>query len=150
MIAFKLKLYRACEERVAARLAMGERAMHDIQSAANEETKSSAGDKYETGRAMMHLEKEKIAEQLADASKMRAILSKIDPEKENEEIGLGSLIQTAQGYYFLAASLGQLEVEDMRVFVISPVSPVGQALIGKRQGESFLFAGKSQNIIEVW
>ena len=58
MLKTKAKLYDSCLKLVDERVAHIEDAMRNAQASANEETKSSAGDKYETGRAMMHLEKE--------------------------------------------------------------------------------------------
>ena len=41
------------------------------QNALNSETKSSAGDKHETGRAMLQLEMEKASQQLAVVDEMK-------------------------------------------------------------------------------
>lgn len=150
MKALKEELYKLCVARVDERLLNAENAMRNIQAAANEETKSSAGDKYETGRAMMHLEKEKLAEQLADASKMKVALGKIEPEKSNDKIGLGSLVKTPQAIYFIAVSLGLLKLNNKSAFVISPISPIGQAMIDKKKGDVFSFGGKTVEIEEVW
>lgn len=120
--------------------------MRNAQAAANDETKSSAGDKYETGRAMMHLEKEKLAGQLMEAGKMKKGLDQIDVDRSDTLAGLGSLVRTAQANYYVSASVGKLEVEGEVFFAISPASPIGQQLLGKKQGDTFSFAGRSQQI----
>lgn len=84
------------------------KAIEHAQLAANEETKSSAGDKYETGRAMMQLEIEKQSVQLAEAMKLKHVLSQINPEKTTETIQSGSLVFTDQGNFYISISAGKL------------------------------------------
>ena len=54
--------------------------MVNAQEAANEEGKSSVGDKYETGRAMMQIERDKAAQQLDEALKLKNIIDQISIE----------------------------------------------------------------------
>lgn len=149
MDRLKEKLLAGCTEFVNNRIRAIEDAMRDAQSAANEETKSSAGDKYETGRAMMHLEKEKLAGQLTEAAKMKKALDQIDASRVDVMAKLGSLVRTAGANYFLSASVGKLDLEGEIFFAISPASPIGQQLLGKQKGDTFSFAGKLQQVSEV-
>ena len=64
MTTIKQTLYNFCVTYINQRMATAQQAIHTAQASANEETKSSAGDKYETGRAMMQLEIEKIVRSL--------------------------------------------------------------------------------------
>lgn len=147
MLHLKKALFSACESHVNGRIKSIEDAMRNAQSAANEETKSSAGDKYETGRAMMHLEKEKLAGQLSEAAKMKKALDLIDGDKLHTVAALGSMVRTAGASYYISVSVGKLEVEGEVFFAISPASPIGRQLLGKKQGESFSFAGRNQQIV---
>ncbi|GAB5525669.1 MAG: hypothetical protein Roseis2KO_35410 [Roseivirga sp.] len=146
MLELKKSLFAACESHVNNRIETIEVAMRNAQAAANDETKSSAGDKYETGRAMMHLEKEKLAGQLTEAAKMKKALDLIEPEKLDTVVGLGSLVRTARTSYYISASVGKLLVEGETFFAISPASPIGQQLLEKKAGDTFTFAGKSHKI----
>jgi hypothetical protein len=56
-------LKKAGELLITERIAMAKSAIVNTQEAANSEGKSSAGDKYEIGRAMGHLEKDMCARQ---------------------------------------------------------------------------------------
>lgn len=150
MLQLKKALYAACETYVNDRIHTIEEAMRNAQAAANDETKSSAGDKYETGRAMMHLEKEKLSGQLSEAAKMKKTLDLIDTEKADTVAGLGSLVKTAKASYYIATSVGKLEVEGQTYFAISPASPIGQQLLNKAEGDTFTFAGRSQRITELY
>ena len=55
----KKEIQSLCVHRLQQQLCRLEEMMNHAQEEANKETKSSAGDKYETGRSMMQLEKEK-------------------------------------------------------------------------------------------
>ena len=68
------------------------------------ETKSSAGDKHETGRAMLQLEMEKAGQQLASVQQMQQTLAKINTLTSSTNIALGSVIKTSSACYFLSIS----------------------------------------------
>jgi len=98
-MSVKIKLYERCLAFVEQRIASSQKAIEHAQQAANEETKSSAGDKYETGRAMMQLEIEKQSVQLGEAMKLKQTLTQINPEKTTDSIQSGSLVYTDQGNF---------------------------------------------------
>ncbi|MGW8122406.1 3-oxoacyl-ACP synthase [Roseivirga echinicomitans] len=150
MLEIKIQLFNHWTALVNERISNIEEAMRNAQASANEETKSSAGDKYETGRAMMHLEKEKLATQLSEVSKMKMGLDQINPEKNQLLAELGSVVITSNAKYFLSVSLGQIKVEDEVYFAISPASPIGRAMFGKKKGDSFDFGGKQINLLDVF
>ncbi|MCR6639975.1 MAG: GreA/GreB family elongation factor [Sporocytophaga sp.] len=148
-MSVKIKLYELCVAFVEQRIASSQKAIEHAQLAANEETKSSAGDKYETGRAMMQLEIEKQSVQLAEAMKLKHVLSQINPEKTTETIQSGSLVFTDQGNFYISISAGKLDLEGMTYFAVSPVSPIGALLIGKKSGDTILLNGKTFTIRKI-
>lgn len=103
------------------------------------ETKSSAGDKHETGRAMIQLEMEKAGQQLAEVNFMQTVLNKITVDNSSKIICLGSLVKTSKGTYFLAVSVGQIKVENNVYFAVSAQSPIGKQLLGKKVGDIIPF-----------
>lgn len=103
------------------------------------ETKSSAGDKHETGRAMIQLEMEKAGQQLAEVNLMQEVLNKIIVDKTSEIVCLGSLVKTNKATYFLAISVGKVVVEQQDYFVVSAQSPIGKQLLGKTVGDLIPF-----------
>ena len=109
------------------------------QNALNSETKSSAGDKHETGRAMLQLEMEKASQQLAVVDEMKVVLSKIAGIKASEIIKLGSLVITDHANYYLAISAGQIKISNNMFYAVSPISPIGKLLLGKTVGDKFNF-----------
>ena len=65
-IFIKQELFGQCQNFVNSKLDTIRQTINELQQALNSETKSSAGDKHETGRAMIQLEREKMGRQLAE------------------------------------------------------------------------------------
>ena len=118
------------------------------RESSKEETKSSAGDKYETARAMIQQEIDKYSMQLHDAEKQKALLSGL-PVTEDSIIRNGSLILTNKGNFFISISLGQLTIDNKNYFAISSASPIGAILLNKRKGDTFQFRGNEYQIENV-
>jgi len=143
----KENTFQFCKDFIDTRLTRIYNQIQEIQAALSSETKSSAGDKHETGRAMVQLEREKLGTQLAEAEKVAQLLGKIDIEKPQEKIGLGSLIKTNKLSYFIAISAGEYKGKDTSVYCISAATPIAKLLMGKCVGETIVFNG-SETIIE--
>ena len=145
----KKEIYNKCVKIAQQKVADLSAIIKEAQNAANNETKSSAGDKHETGRAMAQLETEKLTKQLAEALKLEQILSQINPDTEHQKIGLGSLVTTNNGQFFIAASIGKVVLGSITYFAISSVSPIGKLLIGLKREDTFSFNGKSYIILNI-
>lgn len=114
---------------------------------AQNDAKSSAGDKHETALSMMQLEQEKLNVKLAEYLAQKALLEKINPELTSERIALGSLVQANGMWLFLSAALPKITVDEKSVIAVSLQSPLGQALLGQTVGFSFEI-NKTQYLIE--
>lgn len=145
----KRLLFQQCQSFVNKRLQTVEEIIASNQKALQSETKSSAGDKHETGRAMLQLEMEKASQQLAGIQQMNTVLSKIDVTKSSQVAHLGSIVQTNSGIYFLAISAGKLTVENSTYFAVSVSSPIGKILLGKHTHEEFSFNGAKTRVISI-
>lgn len=145
----KTHLFKACLEHVEQRIINAREALADVQTGANEETKSTAGDKHDTSRAMMQIEVEQNAKQLAEANKLKQALLLINPNKKTAAIELGSIAITNKGNYFLSIGVGKIELEGVLYFALSASSPLGELLIQKTSGDVFTFNGQSFEIIDV-
>lgn len=148
-IQTKQNLFIRCKDFVEESIATLQKAMDESQEAANSDQKGSAGDKHETGRAMMHLEKEKNARQLAERLKLREVISLLNPDEEVNSGQLGSLIKTDNATYYLAIPMGKVELDGNEYLVISPVSPIGQVLLSKKMGDTFIFNGRESKVVEL-
>lgn len=138
-LAIKQQLYMLCHNFVENRRKNIQKTIDEIQESLTSETKSSAGDKHETGRAMLQLEREKAGHQLAEIEKLTESLSKIDTTITSKTVGLGSVVFTTQANYYIAISAGQLEEDCQSFFAISPMTPIGLLLMGKKVGDEVVF-----------
>lgn len=110
------------------------------------EGKSSAGDKHETGRAMIdqalqhiELQRAKTAKMLADARSLSS--------SPCDTVRAGALVKAAGGWFLLAVSWGKLTLQGGEsVAVVSPISPVAQAMLGKRVGDTFELNGRNSSV----
>lgn len=146
----KKELYNQCESFVNKRLQTVDAIISSNQKALQSETKSSAGDKHETGRAMLQLEMEKAGKQLAGIQQMKTVLSKIDVSKTDKIAHLGSVIETNKINYFLSVSVGKLSACNKDFFAISVVSPIGNLLLGKQINDEFVFNGNKIKITNIY
>lgn len=146
----KTALYELCAAQIQERVNRAQAAMDAAQDAANTQEKSSAGDKYETGRAMMHLERDKAAAQLAEGLRMQQALARISWAGLHEKAQAGSVLHTNQGNFFLSLSVGELKAEGTSYFGISVAAPLGALLLGKEKGDAFEFRGRSYSVLEVF
>lgn len=127
-------------------------AMDEIQSvkaSISNETKSSAGDKYETGRAMMQQEIDLSQAEIDKARTMLSELSAIDPEKASNRITKGSLVKTNQGNYYISVGIGKIHLDDTECYCISLHSPLGLLLKGKSPGETVILSEREYHIQEI-
>ncbi|WP_178991545.1 3-oxoacyl-ACP synthase [Winogradskyella schleiferi] len=148
-MTIKEKLYKRCLEFIDERLTTVNHTISEIQSALQSETKSSAGDKHETGRAMLQLEREKAGHQLAEIEKQQQILQKINVESKHQTVTLGAVVKTTEANYFIAISAGKIEVEKDSYFAISAATPIAQLLISKRVNDTVRFRETVFKIIEI-
>lgn len=110
------------------------------------DTKSSAGDKYETGRELIQQEQIKYQTQISNAHLLKEVLSSIDIDRRATVVEIGSLLITNAGVFFISIGLGRVEVKNQMVFVISAASPIGGVLKGLNVGESGVFNSKEFKI----
>ena len=145
----KQQLYNACQEYVNNKLKTIENTIQSNKNSLNSETKSSAGDKHETGRAMLQLEMEKAGQQLKVVNEMQQQLSKIDPKSVSKNGCLGSVVLTNQANYYLAISMGKIETSVGVYFAISIISPIGKLLLGTKETETIVFNNQKITIQEL-
>jgi hypothetical protein len=127
-------------------------ALAQAAEASNQDSKSSAGDKHETGKAMMQLEQEKLGKQLQDLNSQIDLLQIRRGEtdyKSPSSAQLGSLITTNLGLFYLAIGLGKIEINGSTYFAISPQSPIGLQMVGKKVGEGFEVNGRSYIVMDL-
>lgn len=142
MSDLKKELYNQCLDYVQKRMEASQLAIAEAQKASNDDTKSSAGDKYETGRAMMQQETNRNLTQLNEANKLKVALNQINPAGASAVAETGSLVITDNGNFYIAISAGTLTIDNETYFAVSPASPIGLILKGLKKDEKFSLNGK--------
>ncbi|MDG1101134.1 MAG: hypothetical protein P8N29_08015 [Saprospiraceae bacterium] len=145
----KRELYYKCTEYIDQRIELIQKKLDDVAESRSNETKSSAGDKHETGRTMMQLEEQKATVQLYAALEVKQTLNQLDVETTNAHAGLGSLVRCDTGSYFIAISAGKLVIEGTKYYGISLPSPIGLILAGKSVGDEVKYNDKVMKILEM-
>ena len=138
-IDYKVRLRQQCITILKDRIATIETAMVTAQSAANNEEKSSAGDKYETSRAMSHREKDMQGRQLlANQNELAAIVS-VEIFKTLGWVTAGNLVCCNTLKFFIVAGLGKINFEGELIYLVSPLAPLAKTMMGKYIGDIIIF-----------
>lgn len=143
MKQFKEQILKKCKELVDEKLNKLFYALEELNESAEAESKSTAGDKHETGRAMIQLEQEKIGKQIQEWEIQKLILNKIDLCKDQKQITIGSLIESSNGWFFIACNLGKITVNDQHIMVISNHSPIAKVFSDCKNGQEISFHNTS-------
>ena len=146
MSDIKTRLYNLCISYADERIETATEAIKVARDSSTDDTKSSAGDKYETGRAMMQQDIDRQTLQLGEAQKLKTFLARMEPENSSDTVQNGSLAYTNHGVFYLAISIGQVDLDGDKYFVISSASPIGAQLIKQKAGAKFSFNGKNYEI----
>ncbi len=123
--------------------------LNDLLRSTAVESKSTAGDKHETGRAMVQIEQEKAGKQLEQLNQMKRAMDQIDFTRNNVRIGIGSLVQTNQGWYLFSIGLGWIEIGGDKVYCLSGSAPIAKMYFGKKAGDTFEWMGQAIEIISI-
>lgn len=145
----KAKLLAHCIELANSKVEALELGLNATRESTTSESKSSAGDKHETGRAMMHLEQEKLHKQLAEAQTIVAEFERIDGKAVHTKIGLGTLVKTDKTMFLLAAGLGKVNFQGSTFFVVSTKAPIAAQFLGKSAGDKVNMNGTVYDIQSV-
>lgn len=145
----KQEVYNQCKVIIEKRISVAEEAVKVAKDAAEQEERSTAGDKYDTARAMSHLDQDMYSKQLNETLHMQKLFNNISPDKKLNVVESGALVATSVAIYFMSVGLGIMDIDKIKVAAISPISPIGSILLGKKVGEKVLFNGKEIKILEV-
>lgn len=142
MSGLKEQLHNLCIAYIAQREQQIAQAIADARDAAANDTKSSAGDKYETGREMMQQEIDLNLVRLAELQKQKTALAHIAANDTKDLVVPGAVVTTNNGTFYIAIGAGPLKPDGKTYYAISPASPVGTAMAGQKAGHTFQLNGK--------
>lgn len=148
-VNLKTELLLHCQKQIDNRYSKIMQTIVGIEESLLEEAKSSSGDKHETGRAMLQIERENAGKQLQEIEKIIQILKRIDVNATSDYARLGSLVYTDRFIYFISISIGTVAISNDEYLCVSLNSPVGLLLSGKKNGDKFTLNDKIYKIKEV-
>ena len=145
----KAELYKLCQQFIAQRIDTAETALEQAREASNDDTKSSAGDKFETTREMMQQDISRNKRLLMDARQNLQVLESLQEHTATAVVKNGSLVYTTEGNFYISISAGHLTLDGKTYFAVSALSPIGQLLLGKQAKDTISFNQKNYVILEV-
>lgn len=150
MNEFKAKVYQTAISQLKEKEALLATERKNIIESILEDEKSSAGDKYETGRETMTQDLNTIEGQIKQGKADLEELYRLHTIKDTPStVQEGALVKLGADWFLIAVSIGLVKVEDAKVFLMSRISPLGELLMGKKKNEQVNFRGKTQVIEEL-
>ena len=124
--------------------------LDSINKEKNNLKKSSAGDKFETSRALMQTEYDKIHNQLLILKNQLRAIKSISLSDKKKKVGVGSFIKTNKSFYFISIGLGKQIIDNNAINIISLSSPIGKLLNNKKKGDKIVFNNKEELIENIY
>ena len=140
MINLKDLLFNHCENHINTKLKNYLKIDQELFKSLNEETKSSAGDKHETTRAMIQIETEKNSKRIKEIenSKKQLIVIK-SVQLDNLKVSPGSIIFTSNNNYFISISSEIYSSDTNKIYCVSTNTPIAKSYLGKKIGDIVTF-----------
>ena len=140
MINLKDLLFNHCENHINTKLKNYLKIDQELFKSLNEETKSSAGDKHETTRAMIQIEREKNSKRIKEIenSKKQLIVIK-SVQLNNLKVSQGSIIFTSNNNYFISISSEIYSSDTNKIYCVSTNTPIAKSYLGKKIGDIVTF-----------
>ncbi|KFC22922.1 hypothetical protein [Chryseobacterium sp. FH1] len=144
----KSNLLQIIKTKLSEKIENFEKLIAETRASSND-TKSSMGDKYETGREMLQQEINNLQVQLNEILKQKDFLKTV-LTKPSDKAEKGAIVKTEKGLFFISVSLGEIKIENEKIICISPESPLAKAMNGKIKNEVFSINNINQKIENIW
>ncbi|MGB1204646.1 MAG: hypothetical protein ACPG5B_03300 [Chitinophagales bacterium] len=149
-LSLKLKLQEICLQQLTKNIELLQERLKTLRESKNSETKSTAGDKHETGRAMIQLEEENTHKRLSEVLDTKNKLARINCGIIKTTAQSGSIVITDKAKYVILVGIGKVKLENTLYYCVSQHSPIAKVLLQKQAGDEFVFNGKKIKIKEVF
>ncbi len=144
----KEEILKILRNKISQKISVFENLINETRASSND-TKSSMGDKYETGREMLQQEINNVQRQLNETLNQQSFLQKLSTET-CEKVQNGALVKTDKGLFYISASVGEIAFEDKKIMTISGESPLAKEMFGKKESETFIMNTVTQTIEKIW
>ncbi len=146
----KISLIEALKKVLSKQLEELKMSIDNVNESIVGEEKSTAGDKYETARAMGHNELDRLNQAYSVLMKNANVINKLNVNEKHSRVQLGSLVQTDKRVLFFSAGMGKIKLDEDEVLTMSMGSPIGQLFMSKKVGDTIEFRGTQEIILEIW
>ncbi len=146
-MSFKQKIFNALLQLLNEKIDWLQQDLAEMKASKENETKSTAGDKHETARAITQTKEDRLNTQLNETLSQKALLEAIDISLSPVKVAKGSVVKTDKGYFFISVALGKITVDEKVVFSLSPQSPLGSKLMGLKINDKVAVNG-AEYIVE--
>lgn len=144
----KSKILEVIKNKITEKILNFENLISETRASSND-TKSSMGDKYETGREMIQQEINNLQRQLNEALNQQVSMQKINGEPSSK-VQNGALVKTDKGLFYISASVGEITYNNQKIMTVSDESPLVKAMAGLNSGQKFSINNINQTIEEIW
>ncbi|MDQ0593166.1 transcription elongation GreA/GreB family factor [Chryseobacterium ginsenosidimutans] len=144
----KSKILEIVRNKIIEKIQKFENLIAETRASSND-TKSSMGDKYETGREMLQQEINNLQRQLNETLGQQSLIHKINGEP-SLKVQNGALVKTDKGLFYISASIGEIVLENQKIMTVSAESPLVKAMAGLSKGQVFSINNVNQTVEEVW
>ena len=125
--------------------------LHSLRESLGSETKSSAGDKHETGRAMIHSEQARVQDSVnrleAMLSKLRQYAAVIGPI---QRVSPGALVETTGPWVLVGVPMGKVQLPDALVLCVGAEAPLAQQWHGAQPGDQVVLGSQQLTIQAIY
>ncbi|WP_162343112.1 GreA/GreB family elongation factor [Cyclobacterium salsum] len=119
-----------------------------LKEASSGETKSSAGDKYETGRETIRQSRALLEKQLQTIRQWESKIQQI-PLEPVSDIREGAVVLLDLGWIWVSVSFGKLVMQTNEIQGVSVASPLVLAIKGRKKGDVVTFRGRKIEILDI-
>jgi hypothetical protein len=146
---FKARVFQFINHELDKKIEVLNSSIMKLKESRDLESKSSMGDKYESSREVVQHEIENNGIMLQRIRRQKSTLNSIGIDAPYTTIKQGALVNTNLGLYFFSIGIGQIEIDDIKVFVVSANSPIGSLLNGSKVGDKIEFQGKKIQVKKI-
>jgi hypothetical protein len=144
--AFKHSVFQTCHDLISEKMNSIHDQMKELVEESANDSKSSAGDKHETGRAMMQQEQAQLGKVLFGLEQQKIALERNNSNKGSASIADGSLVFTKDQIFYISIALGKMEVDGKTIHVISGDSPLAKKMKAHTMGDTVEVNGSNHHI----
>ncbi|MDA0176616.1 hypothetical protein C7H62_2465 [Mesoflavibacter sp. HG96] len=147
-MTIKQQLWQICNNHVEDRINDYKNEINLIKESLESNDKGNNEDD-DSGNGKLMNDLEKNIGYLNEARKTHEYLKLVKTNLLSTNAALGSLVITDTLQFFIAISLGKIEIDNNTYYAISLQSPIGQLLKQKTEGEQFEFNGTKYTIKQI-